>query len=391
MSEERHCLPVVAMNNMLQFSLFEAPMPHGSSEPSVGEVSSFVPLSTLAPLPSPPRLTGIARLAANAALMDARSDIEYRDLPCRTLVTRCDSPRVPFEFQINPYRGCLLGCAYCYARYTHEFMELDEWMDFERKIFVKQGAREALLRDLRRLDLRGKQIAIGTATDPYQPAERTFRLTRSLLEVFATRHDLSLSITTKSDLVTRDLDLLARINERNDLCVNLTITSPHHTLSRRIEPRAPRPDKRLAAVRVLSDAGVRTGIFLMPVMPRINDAPEDLELLARLAQEAGAGHLISQVLFLRQSAKNRFFPFLAEEFPELLPAYRRLYAGPRTEALAAYTHAKMAEIARLKQRYGLTGERQHSQRQYGPDQLVLGECVEAEVLLEHSGDERRMR
>ena len=140
----------------------------------------------------------------------------------------------------------------------------------------------------RRLDLRGKRIAIGTATDPYQPAERAFRLTRALLEVFASRQNLSLSITTKSDLVTRDVELLARVSERNDLQVNLTITSPHYALSRRIEPRAPRPDKRLAAVRTLSEAGVRVGIFLMPVMPRINDAPEDLELLMRLAREAGA-------------------------------------------------------------------------------------------------------
>jgi DNA repair photolyase len=355
---------------MSQFSLFEAPI--GASSQPVEGTSSFVPLSALT-ASSSPRLQGIARLAADAAVVDARRGVEYRELPCRTLISRCDSPRVPFEFQINPYRGCEAGCSYCYARYTHEFMELDDWREFERKIFVKRGAREALLRDLRRLDLRGKHVAIGTATDPYQPAERTFRLTRSLLEVFATRQGLSLSITTKSDLVTRDLDLLARIAERNDVSVNLTITSPHYLLSRRIEPRAPRPDKRLAAIRMLAEAGVRTGIFLMPVMPRINDALDDLELLARIARDAGAGYLVSQVLFLRQSAKKRFFPFLAEEFPELLPLYRRLYAAPQTDSLGAYSRAKMAEIDHLKQRYGLTGERHQRQPCGNPDQLVLGE------------------
>src|SRR5260370_11297368 len=253
-------------------------------------------------------------------------------------------------------------------------MELEDWRDFERKIFVKRGAREALLRDLRRLDLRGKQIAIGTATDPYQPAERSFRITRALLEVFASRQNLSLSITTKSDLVTRDIALLACIRERNDLCVNLTITSPHYALSRRIEPRAPRPDKRLAAVTALAAAGVPVGVFLMPVMPRINDTPEDLELLARLASEAGASYLISQVLFLRQSAKKRFFPFLAEEFPKLLSLYRRLYAAPHTDALAVYTRRKMAEIQELKQRHGLDGVRhQQHGRTRALDQLVLGE------------------
>jgi DNA repair photolyase len=359
---------------MPQFSLFEAPTPFGSSAQPVEGASSFVPLSALAQPSSLLRHRGIAGLAAGAAVVDSRRDVEYRDLPCRTLVSRCDSPRIPFEFHINPYRGCEVGCTYCFARYTHEFMEFEDWLDFERKIFVKRGAREALLRDLRRLDLRGKQIAIGTATDPYQPAERSFRITRALLEVFAARRDLSLSITTKSDLVTRDLDLLTRISERNDLCVNFTITSPHYALSRRIEPRAPRPDKRLAAIKALAEAGVTVGVFLMPVMPRINDAPEDLELLMRLASEAGAGYLISQVLFLRQSAKKRFFPFLAEEFPELLPFYRRLYAGPQTEALAAYTRGKMAEIAHLKQRYGLTDTRPNQREGSGNrEQLVLAE------------------
>lgn len=355
---------------MLQHSLFDSaasPVADSSSALSTG---GLIPLASL----TAPPLVGIARLAADAAVVDARSDIEYRDLPCRTLITRCDSPRVPFEFQINPYRGCLFACAYCYARYTHEFMELDDWRDFERKIFVKRGARAALIRDLRRLDLRGKSIAIGTATDPYQPAERSFRLTRALLEVFATRRDLSLSITTKSELVTRDLDLLVRISERNDLCVNLTITTPHAELARRVEPRAPRPDRRLAAIRALADAGVRVGLFLMPVMPRINDAPEDLELLLLLASEAGASYVASQVLFLRQSARKRFFPFLAEEFPELMPLYRRLYAGSHTDALAAYSREKMAEIQALKRQVGLIGRGEERRRpERGREQLAFWE------------------
>src|SRR5439155_997548 len=127
---------------------------------------------------------------AEAEEIDFRNDVEYRDLPCRSLISSCDSRRVPFEFTINPYRGCLFACPYCYARYTHEYMELEHWLDFERKIFVKRGAREALVRDLRRLDLRGKRIAIGTATDPYQPAERRYGITRSLLDLFAGRRGL---------------------------------------------------------------------------------------------------------------------------------------------------------------------------------------------------------
>jgi DNA repair photolyase len=355
---------------MLQPNLFDPSLLQVAALPAPPTADGLIPLSALA---APP-IVGIARLAADAAVVDARSGIEYRDLPCRTLITRCDSPRVPFEFQINPYRGCVMACPYCYARYTHEFMELEDWQDFERKIFVKRGARTALLRDLRRLDLRGKSIAIGTATDPYQPAERSFRITRSLLELFAVRQGLSLSITTKSDLVTRDLDLLTRISERNDLCVNLTITTLNADLARRVEPRAPRPDRRLAAVRALADAGVRVGVFLMPVMPRINDAPEELDRLILLVAEAGASYVASQVLFLRQSAKKRFFPFLAEEFPELLPLYRRLYAASHTEALAAYTREKMAEIQHLKQQHGLVGRGKGSrERNCRPEQMSLWE------------------
>jgi DNA repair photolyase len=362
---------------MRERSLFDEPQraPSSLSFPSarVREAPGFIPLSEVAP-DSGPRLTGIARVAANAPEIDERNDVEYRHLACRTLLSPCASRRVPFDYTINPYRGCECGCAYCYARYTHEYMELEDWRDFERKIFVKQGAREALLRDLRRLDLRGKWIAIGTATDPYQPAERRYRLTRSLLETLAGRRNLRLSITTKCDLVTRDLDLLLRIGQHSEVHVNVTVTTPHYPLSRVIEPRAPRPDRRLAAVEALSAAGVKVGVFVMPVLPRINDGYGDLDLLVRLAKEAGAHYLATQVLFLRNSSKKRFFPFIEEQFPELLPYYRRLYAAHETEELRNYTLRKTAEIRQLKVKHGLSGlPREDREPDYVPDQLVLDE------------------
>src|SRR6516162_3575507 len=135
-------------------------------------------------------------------------DVEFVDMPVKQFLNRCDSPRMPFRWTINPYRGCEFGCVYCYARYTHEFLELRDPMDFERRIFVKRQAAEALARNLTRTALGGDQIALGTATDPYQPAERKFGLTRSMLEVFARLGGLNLSITTKSALIARDLDLL---------------------------------------------------------------------------------------------------------------------------------------------------------------------------------------
>lgn len=357
---------------MRQASLFEEP----AAEPSfpsrkIEAPEGWVPLADLAPASHGEARTGIARLAAEAPELDLRNEVDYRELPCRTLLSACESHRVPIDFSINPYRGCEFGCAYCYARYTHEFMELEDWLDFERRIFVKRGAREALIRDLRRLDLRGRSIAIGTATDPYQPAERRYGLTRSLLEVFAGRRGLDLSITTKSDLVVRDLDLLQRIAEHNALQVNVTVTTPHYELSRRTEPRAPRPDKRLSAVHRLTQAGIRAGVFVMPIMPRINDSHADLDLLLRRVSEAGAAFLSSQVLFLRSCSRKRFFPFIEERFPELLPYYRRLYGSRASEALAVYTRGKLEEIRLLKRRYGLGGYRPDAGHAPAPVQPAL--------------------
>ena len=168
--------------------------------------------------PSPPEpaadRVGIARLAASSPLADAKRGAEYFLLPSRSILNRCDSERVPFTWTVNPYRGCEFGCKYCYARYTHEYMDLDGG-EFERKIFVKQDAGPLAARDLRSNAVRGEHIAIGTATDPYQPAEREFGATRAILEEMAELDGLSVSITTKSDQVLRDLDLLQRINEHS--------------------------------------------------------------------------------------------------------------------------------------------------------------------------------
>jgi DNA repair photolyase len=171
----------------------------------------------LFPLDPPPApqanrqpLIGIARMAAESSLLEGKRRVEYRDLASRTYVSRCPNPQLPFQWTVNPYRGCEFGCKYCYARYTHEFMELREGSLFETRIFAKQWSAHAFRQELRRLPL-GEAIAIGTATDPYQPAERRYGLTRKMLEVLATEPGFRVWITTKSDLVTRDIDLLRRI------------------------------------------------------------------------------------------------------------------------------------------------------------------------------------
>src|SRR5690242_7177368 len=163
---------------------------------------------------SGPRLVGIVRLASHAETIRQGHEVEYFTLPVRSLLSRCKSTRVSFDWTINPYRGCEFACKYCYARYTHEFMELRDGVDFERKIYVKQQAAEQLRRDLKKVKP-GEDIAIGTATDPYQPAERRFQITQSILQEFSRHEGLELGIVTKSNLVLRDLDLLQRIATRN--------------------------------------------------------------------------------------------------------------------------------------------------------------------------------
>src|SRR6516225_9367713 len=217
-------------------------------------------------------LVGIARLAAQGESIRQAHLVEYFTLPSRALLNRCTSTRVPFEWTINPYRGCEFACKYCYARYTHEFMEMRDGLEFERKIYVKQQTAWLLRQDLKQVK-RGEQIAIGTATDPYQPAERRFEVTRGILEEFARHRGLELGIVTKSDLIIRDIDLLREIARHNSFYVSITVTTTNTRLARILEPRAPRPDLRLQAVAKLVQAGLNAGVICSPVMPGITDSP----------------------------------------------------------------------------------------------------------------------
>src|SRR5579885_2324893 len=195
---------------------------------------------------------------ASAAQSTSRlRQVEFVEMPVKQILNRYTSPGMPFRWTINPYRGCEFGCVYCYARYTHEFLELRDPLDFEQRIFVKRRAGAVLQRTLSRTPVGSDQIALGTATDPYQPAERKFQLTRSILEVFAQAGGLNLSITTKSALISRDLDLLQEINHRSRLSVNFSLITLNRRLQRMLEPRAPRPSLRLKAIATLADAGIR--------------------------------------------------------------------------------------------------------------------------------------
>jgi DNA repair photolyase len=325
----------------------------------------------LLPPGSAPERVGIARLAFSSPLADAKRGTEYFLLPVKSILNHCESTRVPFSWTVNPYRGCEFGCQYCYARYTHEYMELDG-RDFEKKIYVKQETGLMAARDLGKEKVQGEHIAIGTATDPYQPAEREFGATRAILEQMAARSGLSISITTKSDQVLRDVDLLRCISERSAVSVNLSITTLRTRLARILEPRAPRPDLRIRAVQELRRAGISAGVFAMPVLPGITDREEDLDALARAARDAGAQWFAASVLFLMPSAQKQFLPFLDAKFPKLARRYREWFSRA-AYAPEAYRREISTRVAALRKKYGLGARPLDPGRQPGPNrQLSLG-------------------
>src|SRR5579859_5943281 len=309
------------------------------------------------------KLVGIARLAASSPAADSKRSSaqrpEYFVLPVRSILNRCDSNRVPFEWTINPYRGCEFGCKYCYARYTHEYMELDP-TEFEKRIYVKQGAEAYLPQEIARKysyesaasgGVAPEHIAIGTATDPYQPAEREYGVTRACLEELVKREGLSISITTKSNQILRDLDLLKRIAEKSALFINMTVSTTRSRLARLLEPRAPQPALRLAALKQLREAEISAGVFASPLLPGITDREGDLEAVAEAAHGAGAQWFTSGVLFLTPSSSKVFMPFLQEKFPRLLEKYRQFYAR-NTYAPEEYRKKIAHRVLQLRQKYG---------------------------------------
>lgn len=293
--------------------------------------------------------------ARQLPVIGEQRDIAYYGSRARTILNGPETTGMDF-WSINPYTGCAIGCAYCYARYAHRYAveratasaddvtlrqdlaELPPWLAFERRIFVKQNAAETLRQQMRTFaripakweSLRRQGVAIGTATDPYQPAERRYRVTRSVLEVLAGYTDVPVSITTKSPLVTRDIDLLKQIAECAEVTVHMSLITLDRDLARRLEPRAPTPEARLRAVARLREAGIDAGFFIMPVLPGITDEPEAMDALVARMAATGATHVASHALQLRAAARRRYLPFIEAEFPALASRYRNAYAGGYT-------------------------------------------------------------
>jgi DNA repair photolyase len=311
-------------------------------------------------------------MAAEGEVLEAKLRVRYIELGSKTIIGRATGGKMPFDWTINPYRGCEFGCKYCYARYTHEFMELREPEQFETMIFAKDFSAGQFRAELRRVPMRST-IAIGTATDPYQPAERRYGLTRRILGVLAGERGRSIALTTKSDLVARDVDLFSSIHARNDLTVLMTITTVDERLARVLEPYAPRPSLRLAALRKLADAGVRVTVLACPVMPLINDSVANLSAVARAAKDSGAIYMYGNVLFLKPCAQKTFFPMLERDFPHLVRRYRERYEK-QFFVRGEYVETIRRRTEEIRTRYGLTRKPEKDEPAWAADdepQLAL--------------------
>ena len=282
------------------------------------------------------------------SMVGEQADIRYFAAEARSVLNSPKATGMGF-WSINPYVGCAFGCAYCYARYAHRYaaertaaasasaqeeatdLPLPPWLAFERRILVKREAGMLVRRSLERRSIRDalqrERVVIGTATDPYQPAERRFRITRGVLEVLAEQRGIGVTIITKSPLVTRDVDLLARIHERSRLSVHVSLITVDRELARRLEPRAPTPEARLRGIARLRANGIEVGVNVMPVLPGITDAPQMVDALVRAVRDADVSYVGACALRLQSSARERYLPFIAQEFPHLVEQYRRAYAN----------------------------------------------------------------
>jgi DNA repair photolyase len=275
-------------------------------------------------------LTRLPGLGATAVVrrFDAPEalDTRFYEVRAKSALNRVPAvSRVPFAWTVNPYRGCSHSCVYCFARPTHEYLELDAGRDFEKEIVVKVNVPEVLRKELARPSWKGEHVAMGTNTDPYQWVEGRYKLMRGIWEAFRDARN-PCSILTKSPLLLRDLDLMKQIAQVTDITACLSVPTLDEKAWRASEPHTPNPRARLEAVGELNRAGIPTGILIAPLMPGINDDPKQVERIIELAHENGATSIGGQTLFLRGSVREIFFDWLRSYRPDLVPRYEELYA-----------------------------------------------------------------
>ena len=248
--------------------------------------------------------------------------VQYREMACKSALIRVEG--MAFRWSLNPYRGCVHQCHYCFARPTHRYFDLGVGEDFSGIVFVKPNLPEILTAELARDTWRQEQVAVGAATDPYQPIEARYRLTLRALELFA-RFRTPISVVTKGTLILRDLDLLQTLTERAGASICFSVPTLDQGVWRRTEPGTPPPAQRLKVMERLAAAGINAGILMAPLLPGLSARPDQIARTVRAAADHGARFVGSNVLHLSPDLRDYFFGFLQQEYPALLTGYRRLY------------------------------------------------------------------
>lgn len=278
------------------------------------------------------------------------SRITYVNSPCKSVLNRVEG--MPFKWSINPYTGCAHACTYCYARAFYIKADRGAAADFDRVVYVKSNAPEVLQGELSRRSWKRELVVVGAATDPYQPGEARFRLTRAILESLRDSRT-PVSIITKGPMILRDMDLLCQIGEIAGIEVNMTIPTMDVNAWRTLEPGTPPPAARIEAVRRLNAAGIPTGVFVAPILPGITDTEQALRHVMEAAVAAGAPYVMPITLRLGQGVREWFLPHISKHYPHLTLKYCRLYQ--KVEAPPDYRHKTMGLAAHIMQELGLSG------------------------------------
>ncbi len=259
-------------------------------------------------------------------------EIEVHEIAAKSIINRVRN--MPFRWSINPYQGCIHQCVFCYARRTHAYRELDGQASWGNRLFAKVNAPSVLRAELAKPGWPNDEIALGTATDPYQAIEARYRITRGILEELV-RARTPISIITRSPLIARDVDLLTALARVADVHINVSLPTLDATVAREIEPTVASPEKRLATIETLTQAGLRVGVLCAPVIPGITDGEDAVAAVVRAAADAGAAYVSHTVLYLGDVTHEAYFAYLAERRGELVAAHRLLYAStyaPRSYA-----------------------------------------------------------
>ena len=309
-----------------------------------------------------------AMTASGEGRASAADGVRYEEVECKSVLNRVQG--MDFRWSINPYKGCVHGCHYCFARRYHGFIDLNPDDDFSSLILVRTNAPEVLRRELSRRSWKRETVALGTATDPYQPIEGRYRLTRGILEALRDFRT-PVGIVTKGTMIVRDIDVLADLARRAGASVCMSITTLDRDTWRRLEPGTAPPHQRLRAVQRLSEAGVEAGVLVAPIVPGMTDASADLRDLVKAAADHGARFVGARILALQGTVKDHFLGFMREEYPELLAEYRRLFPG--ANAPKDYTATTMAYVDGLRRLYrvGQRSRRQVMQPEPSARQLSL--------------------